>query len=288
MRLSLLDSITDAGLAERPNEDTFATSANRAFVIDGATGLSNQQVMTGHGSDARWLAHFARDCFVELSDLPVPHVVRETNRRVHEAVQEAQNGRPLEAWALPVAGFQMISVEENEIVTYGLGDCRLFILSRSDGATFHTSALKENYAAERERARLAIERTGGLAKHASLSRAPSVQRELREGRARYNTPGGPIWTLGTAPGAADHVLRETIPYSGDVTGLLCTDGFAALCDQYGLYDVAGLIAAAHERGLAPLLEELRHLERVRDPDGRAFPRYKVSDDATALLFEVLA
>lgn len=286
MRLSLLDSLTDAGMAGRPNEDAFATSENRAFVIDGATGLGNQQVMAGHGSDARWLAHFARDRFLELSDLPVADIVRETNRRAGEQVREMESGRSLEAWALPVAGFQMISIEEHEIITYGLGDCRLFILSPSDGRIFHTSALKGNPAAERERARAAIEKTGGLAKLASLSLDPSVQRELREARARYNTVDGPLWTLGTAPDAADFVVRETVPFSGEAVGLLCTDGFAALCDQYGLYDMAGLIAATRKRGLASLLDELRHLERILDPDGQAFPRYKVSDDATAVLFEV--
>ncbi len=36
-------------------------------------------------------------------------------------------------------------------------------------------------------------------------------------------------------------------------------------------------------GLAGLLQELRHIEREVDPDGTRFPRFKRSDDATALL-----
>jgi hypothetical protein len=71
------------------------------------------------------------------------------------------------------------------------------------------------------------------------------------------------------------------------TGLLCTDGFAALCDQYGRYSPADLVAAAKSQGLKALLAELRHVERTEDPDGLLYPRFKISDDATALLFEVV-
>ena len=36
-----------------------------------------------------------------------------------------------------------------------------------------------------------------------------------------------------------------------------------------------------------MLAELRRIERAEDPDGRLYPRFKVSDDATALLFEIV-
>ncbi len=286
MKLTVLDSLTDAGHEARPNEDAYGASDGRAFVIDGATGLGNQPLMTGDGSDARWLSHFARDGFLELVDRPVAEMVREINRRAKEEVHAASVGIALEAWALPVAGFQMVSVEDGTLVTYGLGDCRLFILANDSGESFDTSALKESYAAERERARAALSRSGRLATPSSLTLDCSVQADLRAGRARYNTPEGPLWTLGTAPQAADYIVRESVPFSGSLTGLLCTDGFAALRDQYELYDTAGLVAAARDCGLGTLLAELRHMERNRDPDGRLYPRYKVSDDATALLFEI--
>ena len=45
-------------------------------------------------------------------------------------------------------------------------------------------------------------------------------------------------------------------------------------------------ASSRLRATAALLDELRDLERVRDPDGRTYPRYKISDDATAVLFDI--
>ena len=67
--------------------------------------------------------------------------------------------------------------------------------------------------------------------------------------------------------------------------LIASDGFLALVSEYGRYDVEGLMTAVETNGLATLGEELRAIEDG-DPEGRRFPRFKTSDDATALLLRV--
>ncbi len=64
--------------------------------------------------------------------------------------------------------------------------------------------------------------------------------------------------------------------------LLATDGFLALASDYGVYDADSLMAAALSKGLAVMGEELRAIE-AGDNGGDKFPRFKKSDDATALL-----
>jgi hypothetical protein len=66
---------------------------------------------------------------------------------------------------------------------------------------------------------------------------------------------------------------------------LASDGFLALASDYARYTPEGLFDAALARGLTPLGEELRATE-ASDPDGIAYPRFKRSDDATALLLRV--
>ena len=80
---------------------------------------------------------------------------------------------------------------------------------------------------------------------------------------------------------------ERLAVALPAAGLLCTDGFAALADQYGRYSPAEMVATARSAGLKAMLAELRRIERTEDPDGRLYPRFKISDDATALLFEVV-
>ena len=177
-------------------------------------------------------------------------------------------------------------VEGKALVTYGLGDCRLF-LTGADGDTWDATALRGSHEREREGAHAAIVHAGGLSAIKSLANDPTVRDELRRHRAGYNRDGSSVWTLGTEPAAAKHIVVEQMPVSLPATGLLCTDGFAALCDQYGRYGPAELVAAAKTQGLKALLAELRHVERAEDPDGLLYPRFKISDDATALLFEVV-
>ena len=69
--------------------------------------------------------------------------------------------------------------------------------------------------------------------------------------------------------------------------LLASDGFLALVSDYKAYDVEGLMEAACDTGLQALGEELRAIEH-NDPRGTQFPRFKPSDDATALLLKVSA
>ena len=67
--------------------------------------------------------------------------------------------------------------------------------------------------------------------------------------------------------------------------LLASDGFLALVSDYKAYDVESLMEAVRDIGLDALGAELRAIEH-NDPRGTQFPRFKQSDDATALLLAV--
>jgi hypothetical protein len=67
--------------------------------------------------------------------------------------------------------------------------------------------------------------------------------------------------------------------------LLSSDGFLALASDYGAYSADTLMAAALDKGLAAMGDELRAIE-AGDASGDKFPRFKKSDDATALLLRV--
>jgi len=285
--LRILDSITDRGDPRRAMEDSCGGNRAAAFVIDAATGLGGDFLGMDE-SDAAWLARFAKDCFEELivENCPVSKAVRKTNERIGRIVRDALDGRDAESWALPVAAFQMARIEEGHVVTYGLGDCRLFALDAAGGA-FDATALPGQLARERETARHALAVSGGLKNRKSLTSDPAVLEELRRERGRYNRAGEPVWTLGVEPGAAEMVVRHEVPLDLPMRGLLCTDGFAALIDQYGRHDTASLVEKAATDGLVPLLTELRRIEQREDPHGIAYPRFKVSDDATAVLFEIV-
>jgi hypothetical protein len=287
--LRITDMLSEAGHPARVNEDAAGGNGCSAFVIDGATGLGDKSIVGLEGSDAAWLARLAKT-FFEQKVTPahgMQDLVRTLNQQAAMVVLGARGGLPIAPWSLPIAGFQLVRVEGNALVVYGLGDCRLF-LTGGDGRTVDTTPLRGSHLQERDSARLAMTRAGGLAAVRSLADDPAVRDELRRHRAGYNREGASVWTLGTEPAAAKHLAVKRLPVAHPASGLLCTDGFAALCDQYGRYSPAEMIATAKSAGLKAMLSELRRIERIEDPDGRLYPRFKVSDDATALLFELVA
>lgn len=73
--------------------------------------------------------------------------------------------------------------------------------------------------------------------------------------------------------------------SGGDDLILMSDGFASLVTDYGRYTAETLASAIRERGLGPLAQELRQIEQ-EDVACLRFPRFKVSDDATALWLKV--
>src|SRR5258706_5014079 len=138
---------------------------------------------------------------------------------------------------------------------------------------------------ERERARV-----GALARPGRGPAADGVRGEflpaLRASRNSVNTPGGD-WLFAPDIACADHAKQARVAALANSPILLASDGFLALASDYGRYTPEALLAAAEKRGLAVLGEELRAVEAA-EPDGIRYPRFKRSDDATALLLALRA
>ena len=161
------------------------------------------------------------------------------------------------------------------------GDCAAVVKRGAEPAFIVGEAFDKKTVERNGAARLA-EKTG-LAPAAGINR-PEILPALRRARNRLNTEGG-SWAFGPDARAADHVAFKRVVAPSGTLLLLGSDGFLALVSEYARYDVDGLIVAAQARGLAALGEELRAIEEG-DPDGTKYPRFKKSDDATALLLRV--
>ena len=106
---------------------------------------------------------------------------------------------------------------------------------------------------------------------------------LKERRNRINS--GNYWLFSPEPKAASHVSRRVMKLAPGAVILLASDGFLALASDYGAYNADSLLSAAQDKGLAALGEELRAIENA-DTAGAKFPRFKKSDDSTALLLKL--
>lgn len=286
MRLELVEALSLPSGAV--NEDAFGHSAGAAVVIDGSTNLG-EALMPG-GNDAAWLARFgARRLIAHAGEDKGPRkALRDALGDAEKSFTALRRAPPEAMWQLPSASM-MLAMEagssgagRNEAALEFLwfGDCAA-LLQRPGEMPIVIGDSLESRAAEAGRAAL-LAREKGLDPAAGINR-PEFLAPLRAARSRINNGGN--WRFSPDAGAASHAARRTLDAPPGSLLLLASDGFLALVSDYGAYDMEGLMDAARFTGLQPLGDELRAIEH-NDPRGTQFPRFKKSDDATALLLKM--
>ncbi|MEM9223381.1 MAG: hypothetical protein AAGB11_13385 [Pseudomonadota bacterium] len=266
-----MSAVSHPGRAERANEDGFGAQENVAWVIDGATGLGDEQLLAGP-SDAAWLTSvldgsLRKNVAAERDPAALLSMAAaEAEARFHSERLRS----PKENYEIPTAAVLVASFHSDRVEIVELGDCAVFIESAEGLARF--GGTEQGRALEQENAR----RFMGSGK----GRSPEVVALLRKVRNLANTPDG--YAI-FAPDAAstERARRHTHSWSGTGHALLVSDGYEAASEDYGLFDGAGLLGAALQNIEGPLTA-LRDVER-NDPHCTRFPRFKQSDDATALL-----
>ncbi len=276
MTPEIIDSLSLAGDRAKVNDDAFGAAGHRLWVLDGATGLGSS-LLPGF-SDAAWLARTANRL------LHTHHAMRETRQLVAtviaglaSAFEAEQARRPEERWELPIASLLVLTFGDGTVEAAWLGDCRAIL--EIDGAIVTCGETPDGEAQERAFAA----RIGADLGATAMLRSPAVIEQLRIARAASNTGRG-RWVLGLEPEAADHLETVAFSHSGPVRGLAMSDGFSALELKYNRFTPHELLHEAAAQGLAALGAQLRHIEEIEDPFGKAYPRFKVSDDATGVLF----
>lgn len=280
MTLQLLDSLSLPGDPAKANEDAFGHRDAAAVVIDGATMLGDG-LMPGP-SDAQWIAQFgARRLMAHLDD---GHGARKALRAALADTQKSfealRRHPPEEVWQTPCASMILAVENESGLEFLWFGDCAALV-KQGDGPVVTVGETMDKRAAEADRARI-------IAKEKNLSPASALRRPefidaLRTARNRINS--GDNWLFSPDVRAAAHVSRRMVRLTPGSTLLLATDGLVALVSDYGAYNADTLMTAALDKGLAALGEELRAIE-AGDEGGDKFPRFKKSDDATALLLRL--
>ncbi len=280
MTFQLLESLSLPGDPAKANEDAFGQDGAAAVVIDGATMLGDG-LMPGP-SDAQWIAQFgARRLMAHLKEGDgARKALRDALADTQKSFEALRRHEPEEIWQTPCASMMLAVEAENGLEFLWFGDCAALV-KQGAGVVTVVGETFDKRGAEADRARM-------VAKEKNLSPASGIRRPefidtLRASRNRINN--GDNWLFSPDVRAATHVSRRVVKAAPGSTLLLSTDGFLALASDYGAYSADGLMAAALDKGLAAMGEELRAIE-AGDAGGDKFPRFKKSDDATALLLRL--
>jgi len=271
-RFDFLQTVSLNARSDRPNDDRAGTSRQLAWVIDGATDLGPPGLLGAEGG-AAWIAATAHDAFAtaEAQDM------RATCQTAFHAIAarfERDRTRAVEAaWELPKAAFAAARLSGETLEVARAADCAI-LQATSDRVWWCTEA---------------PETAGETAAAAALGAGRSAQEprdaELLADRRAHR---GEADHAAISPDAAASARATTYGASRVMSGdeiLLMSDGFLRLVTDFHLYTAETLIEAVRVRGLAALAVELRDIER-EDAACLRYPRFKVSDDATALWLRV--
>jgi Protein phosphatase 2C len=280
MPLHVIDAVCEP--SGKVNEDIAGGTNAAAWVMDGATGLGDEQLLPG-ASDAAWLvrrvdaflrAH-ADDTSLEVTELFAGAIedVRTAYRR--SKLRDAQA-----RYELPSAEVVFVRCASGGIEYARLGDCTGVFALGGDVVSMDRSRLHSLDGQVLDKVR-ALQRQG-VQDYTSLRRAISAA--LRANRNLANVAGG-YWVLGLEPEAADHMETGAISLDRPATVLLMSDGFYRAVDTFQVIPEDRLVAQAMGGGLAAVLAAVRRLE-TGDAECLCYPRLKPHDDATALLFEI--
>lgn len=284
MTLAVLAAISEAGRPGRPNEDGWGVAGPFAWVIDGATGLAEEALLAhgaAPGSDAAWLtAALGAALAAGAPAAGTPQALLASAAREVAARFVAERRRPpRERYEMPTAAVLLARFGDAGVEIAEMGDCGLWLSGdeTDDGAggAVRYGGTPQGRALERENARR-YALSGGPA--VDGARDASVLDFLRRVRNRANRPGGYVVFAPEPDCAALARLHRHRARAGEA--LFVSDGYEAAID-YGLYTGEGLLAAARCDPAKPLAA-LRRVER-EDAGRTRHPRFKVSDDATALV-----
>jgi hypothetical protein len=282
MAFEVLDSLSLPGDPAKPNEDAFAAEPFAALVLDGATTVSDP-LLPGR-SDAAWIAQFgARRLLAHLKEGDSPRAaLRHALADAEHSFEGLRRRPPRERYEMPCASMMLASPRDGGFNALWYGDCAALVLRPGETCEIVGHALDKKAAEAADAARFAAEKA--MAPVGVLARDEFLP-YFRAGRGKVNTPGG-TWLFAPMAEASEHVSHASVAAPPGTLILICSDGFLALVGDYGLYDAATLVRAAQAQGLKALGEELRAVEDG-DPEGRKFPRFKKSDDATAVLVKAV-
>jgi hypothetical protein len=279
---TILDRISWPGHPDKPNEDICGVSGDWAWVIDTSIFPGTPPVMH-ETSDATWLAGFVSR---RLSDL-APHAVdgvtllrhaMEEARTAYRAVAPVERHEDFVTW--PLGAMTLVRRRGHVLDAWTFGDTTAY-LRHPDGTVQVLGDAPGLRDLESAKAAELMRQAGS--RPTAILDEPVFLAWLGERRERQRKSGIPAALLSLNPAAADWLRHETATCEDGTTILLASDGFSALVDLYRAMDAAGLMEAALTSGLEPLAKLAREIETERDPDGRLHPRFKLSDDTTALL-----
>jgi hypothetical protein len=279
MKLEYIASLSQPGNPAKANDDALCHADNLAAVFDGATSIG--EPILPADSDAAWIARKGAQGLLAHADKGAREALRLAVADAERDFLKDRLRAPVHAYEIPISSMMLIAPADGVLDCFWFGDCTALIARPSQAVEVVGTAFDNRM--REAKGVVALAKSKGLTPAAETNR-PEFLETLRQERNRAHSGVPRLFSPDIR--CVERVKSASFPIVPDTVVLLCSDGFLALASDYDAYEADSLVAAAVSRGLKPLYEEVRRVENS-DPEGLKFPRFKKSDDATALLVKIV-
>lgn len=274
MRIEILATVNDPGKPGHTGDDRlgFDGAAGTAWVLDGATDVTDLRPFPSAESGAAWFAGALSDRLMAgpATGEPVANYFARVLSDVRGRA-ETESVLPLDSLpgeALPIAAGVWMWLQGEEAVFAHTGDCMAFVRSggmvrvvgQADKAEDETAAA---------RALLALPYEDQIAK-------------LQEGRRATNEAGA---CFGLGPKVVGNIRTERIVLAPGDEVCLMSDGLYRLISPYATHTPESFMQDLASLGLDGLIRALRAFENTSGGD---IPRFKSRDDAAGVYLTIEA
>ncbi len=259
---------SEAGSPDRPNEDWAAATPHGVIVLDGVTAPRVAQPGCRHPVTwytetlgSRLLARLSHPC--DIREL-VGDAINEVADLHHDTCDLTNPGQPAAAVAI-------VRQTGDELEWLVLADIAVVMDGRDELRVVCDTRVERAAPAALARTRTTLI---GTDDHRAAVAAMSVE-QLQQ----RNVVGG-YWVAASDRHAADHALTGRVNLSDVHRLAILSDGASRIADLFAEMTWAECLDYMQAHGPGALIRLVRRIE-MHDPDGRRWPRFKCSDDATA-------
>lgn len=279
----LKQAVCYPGNPQKPNEDAVGYGKDYCFALDGASCLSDVEVM-GRGSDATWMVEHVAAGLCERLDKgdtrPTEEILTEIllplKAQYYAALEVKGIPKPDDS---PSAGFAMFRIRNGKLEFFGLGDC-VGVAALPGGKEFYSldtnlpnldNQVLEEMMQIHLRTKIPVLQTKSMCTNLLLTN-----------RNKRNHPDG-YWILDLdTPEALVNARKFSWELTEPIAVTAFSDGFSQLADVFAFYPgYFELFTAMQQTDLETLCDRLRHAQDV-DFDCDDYPRFKKRDDTCAI------
>lgn len=264
------------------NEDVVGVCRDGAWLLDGATGLNNKNLISKE-SDAKWyVSWWNKYLYGNIGkNKSLQEIVIEGLDNIEKEYLLKLNNIEIEELDTPSASAIIIKFYKEKLEYFLLGDCTLLFNDLHQNTTIKD----ERVCKFDDEVYEMMEKLNKRGKLNIVEKKNILLPIIIKNRLKKNKEGG-YWILEFDKEAVEKSIHGYINVENEIKIMMASDGFSCAWDRYNIFSENEIIEIGQSKGIEYIKDKVRKLEN-KDKEGIVFPRFKKSDDSSCVYLNII-